>query len=222
LNPGGPATATSKEISDGCGKQRQLTQRLWAIAGRRATSGNVIGEPPLPVLGTVIYEVFEGGHFLVHHVDVTAGTEPVRAIEIIGEPDPATNGDLARAFDSDGSVGVMQLTIDDNGVFHFVGESDIAPAAQPRDGSTTRVRSTLTVAAGRLSMNALWERSEDGDTWQTWKHHVHSDLTAHTPDQSTPTRPVTNTRGGPMLMAKQWSRSAGQTRAKLVKKAASQ
>ena len=143
-------------------------QRLWAIAGRWATSGNVIGEPPLPVLGTDIYEVFEGGHFLVHHVDVTVGTEPVRAIEIIGEPDPATNGYLARAFDSDGSVGVMQLTIDDNGVFNFVGESDIAPAAQPRDGSTTRVRSTLTVAPDRSSMNALWERSEDGDTWRTW------------------------------------------------------
>jgi hypothetical protein len=143
-------------------------QRLWAIAGRWATSGEVIGEPPTPVLGTDVYEVFDGGHFLVHHVDVTVGTEPVRAIEIIGEEDPATNGYLARAFESDGRVGVMQLTIDDDGVFHFVGESDIAPAAQPKDGSTAHIRSTLTVATDRSSMKALWERSVDGDTWQSW------------------------------------------------------
>jgi hypothetical protein len=143
-------------------------ERLWAIAGRWATSGNVLGEPPVRVVGSDIYEIFDGGHFLVHHVDVTVGTQPVRAIEIIGEPDPATNEYLARAFGSDGSVTVMQLTIDDDGLFHFVGGSDIAPASQPKGATTTRVRSTLTVAADRSSMRALWERSEDGNTWQPW------------------------------------------------------
>jgi hypothetical protein len=143
-------------------------ERLWAIAGRWATSGTVVGEPPVPVLGTDIYEVFDGGHFLVHHVDVTVGAQTVRAIEIIGEPDPGTNGYLARSFDSDGGVDVMQLTIDDDGIFHFFGGPDIAQAAQPTDGSTARVRSTLTVAADRSSMRALWERSVDGDSWQPW------------------------------------------------------
>jgi hypothetical protein len=143
-------------------------ERLWAIAGRWATYGNVLGEPPVPVVGSDIYEVFDGGHFLVHHVDVTVGAQPVRAIEIIGEPDPATNEYLARAFGSDGSVTLMQLTIDAEGVFHFVGGSDIAPASQPKDATTTRVRSSLTVAADRSSMHAVWERSQDGNIWQPW------------------------------------------------------
>jgi hypothetical protein len=75
-------------------------QRLWSIAGRWRTSGHVIREPTIPVVGTDIYELFPGGHFLVHHVDGTVGDQPVRAIEIIGEPDGG--GYLARSFDSPG------------------------------------------------------------------------------------------------------------------------
>jgi hypothetical protein len=141
--------------------------RLHAIAGRWDTSGHVVGEPRIPVVGTDHYEVLAGGYFVVHHVDVTVGEQPVRAIEVIGEPDTA-GGYLARSFDSVGKVELMRVAIDEDGVFHFVGGPDIAAAAQPTDASTARVRSTLTVADDRRSMTAFWERSEDGINWHPW------------------------------------------------------
>jgi hypothetical protein len=140
---------------------------LGAIAGRWRTSGHVVGEPSVPVVGTDIYELFPGGHFLVHHVDVTVGDRPVRAIEVIGEPD-GHGGYLARSFDSDGNADLMHLTIDDDGVFRFAGGGDIAAAAQPTDEPTDSVRSALTVADDRASMIARWERSVDGATWHEW------------------------------------------------------
>lgn len=145
-------------------------QALHAIAGRWTTSGHVIGEPPVSVAGTDTYEVLDGGHFLVHHVDVTVGDQPVRAIEIIGEPDSATGGYLARSFDNNGGAEVMLLTIDDNGVFHFNGGAEVATAAQPGDRPTTRVRSTLMVADDRQSMTALWERADEHGNWLPWMH----------------------------------------------------
>jgi hypothetical protein len=92
-------------------------ERLWSIAGRWVTDGHVVGDPPVPVTGFDTYEILAGGYFLVHHVDVKVGDQDVRAIEIIGEPDPATGGFLARSFDNSGSWEVMQVTVDDNGVF---------------------------------------------------------------------------------------------------------
>ena len=141
--------------------------RLGSIVGRWKTSGHVIGEPSIPVAGTDTYELFTGGHFLVHHVDVTVGDQPVRAIEIIGEPN-GQGGYLARSFQSEGSAEVMDLMIDEDGVFHFAGGSEIAAAAQPSGPPTERVRSTLTLAPDRRSMTALWERSEDGTSWRRW------------------------------------------------------
>jgi hypothetical protein len=146
---------------------RRPDARLTAIAGRWRTSGHVIGDPQIPVAGTDIYEVFPGGHFLIHHVDVTVGSRSVRAIEIIGEPD-GEGGYLACSYDSDGNAEVMHLRIDDDGVFHFTGGGEIARAAHPNGIQTARVRSTLTVASDRASMTARWERSEDGVTWQPW------------------------------------------------------
>ena len=109
-------------------------ERLWSIAGRWATDGHVIGDPPVPVTGFDTYEVLAGGYFLVHHVDVQVGDQPVRAIEIIGEPVPSSVGFLARSFDSTGSSEVMRVTVDDGGVFHFVGGPDVAPAARQARG----------------------------------------------------------------------------------------
>jgi hypothetical protein len=142
-------------------------KRLLAIAGRWDTSGHVIGEPKIPVVGTDTYEVLAGGYFVVHHVDVTVGEQPVRAIEVIGEPDVA-GGYLARSFDSEGNAELMHVTIDDNGVFHFAGGPDVAPAARPTDTVSAHVRSTLTIADDHRSMTALWERSEDGTHWHPW------------------------------------------------------
>jgi hypothetical protein len=149
-------------------KGRTPDERLHAIAGRWETSGHVIGEPRIPVVGTDTYDVLAGGYFIVHHIDVTVGEQPVRAIEVIGESDAAGGGYLARSFDSEGNAELMRVTIDDEGVFHFAGGPEIAPAAQPTDASTARVRSTLMVAEGRRSMTALWERSEDGINWHPW------------------------------------------------------
>jgi hypothetical protein len=144
------------------------THKLSAIAGRWDTSGYVIGDPLVPVEGTDIYEMLSGGHFLIHHVDVTVGAQRVRAIEIIGEPDPESDAYLARSFDSEGKFELMKLRIDDHGIFHFAGGGEIAPAAQRSDAATVRVRSTLTVAQDRASMKALWERSADGINWEPW------------------------------------------------------
>ena len=72
--------------------------RLTAIVGHWRTSGHVIGDPQVPVVGTDIYELFAGGHFLVHHVDVTVGGQSVRAIERLAS---RRNGYLGRSYDSD-------------------------------------------------------------------------------------------------------------------------
>jgi hypothetical protein len=61
-------------------------ERIRSIVGDWATSGQVVGDPPVPVFGSDVYEVLAGGYFLVRHVDVTVGSQEVRAIEIIGEP----------------------------------------------------------------------------------------------------------------------------------------
>jgi hypothetical protein len=147
---------------------RETNERLWSIAGEWATDGHVVGDPRLPVKGSDTYEVLPGGYFLVHHVDVTVGDQEVRAIEVIGEPAPDVGGFLARSFDDQGNAEVMRVTVDDEGVFHFTGGPEIASAAQPADTTTARVRSTLRVAPDRRSMTALWERSEDGHSWEPW------------------------------------------------------
>jgi hypothetical protein len=145
---------------------RQPDPRFVSITGRWRTRGHVVAEPATLVRGTDTYELLAGGHFLVHHVDVTVGDEPLQAIEVIGEYDGETY--LARSFDSNGTIEVMHLTIDDDGAFHFSGGGDVASTARPADAQTARVRSTLTVAADRQAMAAHWERSEDGLTWQDW------------------------------------------------------
>jgi hypothetical protein len=149
-------------------KGRTPNTELQTIAGRWQTSGHVIGEPQIPVVGTDTYDVLPGGYFLVHHVDVTVGEHPVRAIEIIGEPDAMSGGFLARSFDSDGNAELMRVTIDEAGVFHFTGGREVARSAQPTDTATALVRSTLTLGEDGKSMTALWERSEDGVNWQPW------------------------------------------------------
>jgi hypothetical protein len=145
-------------------------ERLHAIAGRWATDGHVVGEPSVLIKGFDGYEVLPGGYFLVHHVDVTVGNRPVQAIEIIGEPDPASGGFLARSFDNSGSCEVMTVTVDEAGVFRFTGGPDVAAAARPVGPATARVRATLTPALDGRSMAAFWERSADGRVWEPWMH----------------------------------------------------
>jgi hypothetical protein len=145
------------------------TRRLGALVGRWRSQGHIVGDPPVPITGTDIYEWLPGGFFLVHHVDVVVGEQKVQAIEIIGEYDPAMDSFTARAYDNQGNVTIMRAKVDDQGVWTFTGGGDIAPAAQPSSADTSgAVRSTLTVSADKNSMTARWERSDDGATWQPW------------------------------------------------------
>jgi hypothetical protein len=81
------------------------TTNGWSIAGRWATDGHMIADPPVSVSGFDTYEVLAGGYFLVHHVDVQVGDQSVRAIEIIGELDPSSDGFLARIVRQHGELG---------------------------------------------------------------------------------------------------------------------
>jgi Protein of unknown function (DUF1579) len=145
------------------------TQRLGALVGRWRSEGRIVGDAPVPITGTDIYEWLPGGFFLVHHVDVVIGEERVQAIELIGEYDPATDSFTARAYDNLGSITIMHARVDDEGVWTFTGGGDVAPVAQPSSADANgAVRSTLTVDADRSSMTARWERSDDGARWQPW------------------------------------------------------
>jgi hypothetical protein len=139
------------------------TQRLGALVGRWRSEGHIVGEAPVPITGTDIYEWLPGGFFLIHHVDVVVGDQPVQAIEIIGEYDPATDSFTGRAYDNLGNVTIMHARVDDDGVWTFIGGGDVAPAEV---GGA--VRSTLTVSSDRSGMTARWERSDDGTSWQPW------------------------------------------------------
>jgi hypothetical protein len=91
----------------------------------------------------------------------------VRALEIVGEPE----GDamLARSYEYTGDVTLMRIRIDDEGVWHFTGGGDVAPAARTDgDAPAAAVRSTLRIAPDGRTMTALWERAEDGVTWRPW------------------------------------------------------
>jgi len=145
------------------------TQRLDALVGRWRSEGHIVGDAPVPITGTDIYEWLPGGFFLVHHVDVAIGDQKVQAIEIIGEHDPATDSFTGRAYDNQGNVTVMRATVDDQGVWTFTGGGDVAPVARPTSADASgAVRSTLTVSPDRSSMTAKWERSDDGVSWQPW------------------------------------------------------
>ena len=65
-------------------------QRLGALVGRWRSEGHIVGEVPIPIIGTDIYEWLPGGFFLVHHVDVMIGDQRVQAIDFIG-CDPTTD-----------------------------------------------------------------------------------------------------------------------------------
>src|SRR5262245_59374581 len=53
-------------------------QRLGVLVGRWRSEGHVVGEVPVPITGTDIYEWLPGGFFLVHHVDVVIGEQTVQ------------------------------------------------------------------------------------------------------------------------------------------------
>ena len=145
------------------------TQRLGALVGRWRSEGHIVGDPAVPITGTDIYEWLPGGFFLLHRVDVMVGEQPVQALELIGEYNPATDAFLARAYDNLGTITLMRAKVDDQGVWTFTGGGEVAPVAQPSHADAGgAVRSTLTVSPDRSGMAARWERSDDGASWQPW------------------------------------------------------
>jgi hypothetical protein len=144
-------------------------RRLGALVGRWRSQGHIVGDDPVPITGTDIYEWLAGGFFLVHHVDVMIGEQRVQAIELMGEYDPTTDAYTARAYDNLGAVTVMQARVDEQGVWRFSGGADVAAVARPAAADAAgAVRSTLTVSSDRSGMTARWERSDDGARWQPW------------------------------------------------------
>src|SRR5690606_17287913 len=105
------------------------------------------------VVGTDVYEWLDGGHYVVHRVDVRVGGEPVRQLEIIGDYDAETTSYTAHSFDDRGNHVVGRLGVDAHGVWtlHYGAE-----------------RATLTVAPDGSSMSAYWARTDDGTSWLPW------------------------------------------------------
>lgn len=136
--------------------------------GRWRSEGHIVGEVPIPITGSDIYEWLPGGFFLVHHVDVMIGDQRVQAIELI-EYDPTTDEFTARAYDNQGEITILHARVDEHGVWTFIGGGDVAAVARPSTAEASgAVRSTLRVSPDRGSMTAKWERSDDGATWQDW------------------------------------------------------
>jgi len=147
----------------------QPAQRLGALVGRWRSEGYLVDDPHVRIHGTDTYALLPGGTFLVHYVDVLVGSQPVQAVELISPDESAAGTFTARAYDHLGTVTVMQASVDAAGVWTFTGGSDVAPAA--RSGAPApeaAARSTLTVSDDRTQMAALWERTDDGATWQPW------------------------------------------------------
>ena len=64
------------EQSDHAVSREQTREHRW---GWR-TSGIVLGDPAMRIVGTDVYDVLPGGLFLVHHVDLSVGSDHVRDI----------------------------------------------------------------------------------------------------------------------------------------------
>jgi hypothetical protein len=125
---------------------------LEPIVGHWRSSGRMLdehGTETLRIEGTDTYEVMDGGHWIIHRVDVHMGDEHTRALEMIGDP----GGDgrfVMRAFDASGSFDTMSLRVDGL-TFHTEGDG---------------VRNTLAIGADGRSMSVVWERQVNG--WVRW------------------------------------------------------
>jgi Protein of unknown function (DUF1579) len=144
-------------------------QRLGVLVGRWRSEGHIVGDVPIPIIGTDIYEWLPGGFFLVHHVDVMIGEQRVQAIELIGEYDPTTDTFTGRAYDNQGNITIMHATVDEHGVWTFTVGCDVTAGARRSTADASgAVRSTLTVSLDGGGMTAKWERCDDDATWQRW------------------------------------------------------
>lgn len=132
-------------------------KRLDAVVGVWRTEGLTVATddgPAVRITGSDTYEWLPGGHFLLHHVDVTIGGQRYRALEVIGEYNPVDDDYVARAYDSAGDTGTMTVRVDADGVWTIAGHTERATLVIDDDGSR---------------MAATWERSDDdGASWRQW------------------------------------------------------
>jgi hypothetical protein len=131
-------------------------KKLDALVGTWNSEGETVATPDVPsitVRGMDRYEWLPGGFFLIHWVDVYMGDEKVYSIEMIGPYDSESQSIPMRSFDHQGNVGMMQASVDDEGVWTFAGE---------------RMRACLTLSNDKSSMTAHWEQTQDGQNWTPW------------------------------------------------------
>jgi hypothetical protein len=130
-------------------------KELNALAGKWRSRGEVKatpGNPSVMIKGTDTYEWVCEGQFLFHEVDVLIGEEKVEVIEMICY-DLSTRNYPMRSFDNQGNFTTMQATVDAKGVWKLTGDG---------------IRSTLVISKDGNSMQAHWERSDDGLKWLAW------------------------------------------------------
>lgn len=128
-------------------------QLLDAFVGTWKTEGRIHGDSgsDLELTGTDRYEWLPGRFFLVHHVDVRLGDQPIQSIEVIGY-DPSTRSYPMHSFDSRGSTTDMQATVQD-GTWRFTGETMRFTGGFAEDGNVIR---------------GTWDQAKDDGTWRPW------------------------------------------------------
>lgn len=119
----------------------------WKTTGATSATSDAPGEP---IEATDRYEWMEGGFFLLHHID-SQFPEVFHGLEVIGHD--AASGDCSVTyFDSKGrtltSTGELK-----GGVWRIFSATERFAGAFSEDGET---------------LSGMWERSEDGLTWQPW------------------------------------------------------
>jgi hypothetical protein len=141
--------------------------------GRWRSQGHIVGDAPVQITGTDIYQWLHGGFFLVHHVDVVIGDQQVQAIELLGEYDPAADAFTARAYDNQGNVTVMRARVDEQGVWRFTGGGDVAPVARPASARASGAEPIPTRQHRRNGHDHRGQRSP-GD-WGQSRHRAGAD-----------------------------------------------
>jgi hypothetical protein len=133
--------------------KEHILNALNAIVGTWNSSGNMLAaEDSIEIKGSDAYEWLPGRQFMVHKAHVMVGSDEVDIIEIIGEYDETKKVCLMHAFQNDGSHGVMQASVNEDGSFLFAGDV---------------IRATLTVNPDGKTMDAKWERF-DNAKWVYW------------------------------------------------------
>lgn len=137
------------------GKSRdRILDALSSLLGAWDSSGSMkTGDGgTVSVTGTDTYEWLPGRRFMIHRADVVVGDEKVDVVEVIGGFDDDRRACAMHGFHSDGTHSVMWASLNADGSLLFADDT---------------IRATLTVRPGDQTMEAGWERLNDGE-WVRW------------------------------------------------------